>query len=93
MTETTLECRDAPEADDAAGRVLRRVGAWFVAFAAWRERRRLMAALDRLGGRTLADIGIERTQFGQHLRRDSIAAGQFTVASDGRLGRPEREAC
>lgn len=93
MTDTTLECRDAAEADDLMGRVLRWAGAWLVAFAAWRERRRLSARLDRLGGRMLADIGIEQSRFGWHLTPGSIAAGQLTVADDGTLGRPEREAC
>lgn len=93
MTDTTLECRDAPLASDPAARLLRRAGASLLAFAAWRERRRLTAEFDRLGARMLADVGIERSRFGWHLAPGSIADGHFTIAKDGGLARQEREPC
>ncbi len=93
MTDAPLECRDAPVASDPVEVLLRRAGASLLAFAAWRERRRLTAALDGFNERMLADVGIARSRFGWLLAPGSIADGQFTIASDGALARHEREPC
>lgn len=83
MTDSTMECRDTPATGDPVARMLRAAGTWLVAWSARRERRHLMAELDRLGARMLADMGIERTDSRWHLKPGSIAAGQLRIARDG----------
>ena len=88
MAATTLECQETPQDSSASWLAVKTI---LAVFAARRRRRRQRAELERLGERTLRDIGLERTRFGWHVLSRSIAEQEVRVAKGGLIDRIEEE--